>query len=71
MYTFTPGETIIWKWKLPDGSVKLVEAEVITYGGNGLKLKLKQDVIGENGLVLASKSTVQSGIWPEDVEKTS
>lgn len=69
MYTFTPGEKIIWQWKLPDNSIRRVDAEVITYGGNGLKIKLLEDVIGHNNLILAAKGDIQSGIWPEDVLK--
>ncbi len=69
MYSFTPGEMIIWTWQLPDGSVKMVKAEVVTYGGNGLKIKLHQDVIGEKDLILASENDIHGGIWPEDVQK--
>ena len=68
MYTFSPGEHVIWIWKLPDESKKRVSVEVVTYSGNGLTVKLLEDVVDAAGTVLARKDDIQAGILPYEVE---
>jgi len=71
MYSFSPGELVIWVWKLPDESKKRVSAKVLTYGGNGLTVQLLEDVVDAAGTVLARKDDIQTGILPHEVEQNS
>ena len=68
MYSFAPGETVTWIWKLPDETRKRVPVKVLTYGGNGLKVKLLEDVRDAAGTYLARVDDIQS-ILPYEVEQ--